>query len=139
MKRRLHLLALAVAALPMLACSSGTVQGTGDRYLITAEEIANVNVGNAFEAVERLRPQWFREQNQRSISGGGPGEPDIGTQGLVTYIDGIRAGGPDALRSIPASTVVEMRFLDPSRATAEYGTGHLFGAIQVLTRAGVRR
>lgn len=131
------LVAVAVA----LSAACGSTGGMGasqvDQNTITAAEIQNISVGTAFDAVSKLRPNWLRVGNTRSLEGGGPGSVhDVGSTGLVVYIDGVRAGGPDMLKSINAQSVTRMHYLSPSEATNLYGTGNLFGAIEVTTHHG---
>lgn len=138
MHRKLFVAGAAAIAIVLGACAStGGSGATGsDAATITAADIAQTSAATAFDAVQRLRPQWLVVSDPRSISGGGPGTPDIGTSGIVVYLDGVRAGGPDMLKNINAQSVVRMHFLTPSEATNIYGTGSLFGAIQVTTRHG---
>jgi len=82
-------------------------------------EIGSARVANAYEAVTRLRPQFLR---RRSTTG--DGQP-------VIYLDGVRQGGAEMLRSIPANVVYEIRYLTATAASAEFGRMHSAGAISV--------
>jgi len=124
--------AILVAVLPLVsACASvgSSASSSGprpDRNLITAEEIAGVSVSNLFDAVRLLRPQWLSTTNPSTFL--------IGSEGnIVVYMDRIRFGEPEQLRAFPPSLAVSIRFLDPSEANAEFGVGHLKGAIVVTT------
>ncbi|MFV2007622.1 MAG: hypothetical protein ACC667_09255, partial [Longimicrobiales bacterium] len=92
--------------------------GRGDT--ITAEDLANVGNVTLFVAIQRLRPRWLRSR-------GGSPVP-------VVFVDGIRRGGPDELRTMPANSVTEVRFVDSRAATTRYGTGFGGGAIEVTRR-----
>ena len=125
--------AILVAVLPLVsACASvgSSASSPGprpERNLITAEEIAGVTVSNLFDAVRLLRPQWLSTTNPSTFL--------IGSEGnIVVYMDRIRFGEPEQLRAFPPSIAVVIRFLDPSEANAEFGVGHLKGAIVVNTR-----
>ena len=61
----------------VLGCASasgggGTAQ-TGDRNVITAEEIASVPSANLYDLIEKLRPNMLRSRGPQSL--GGPGAP----------------------------------------------------------------
>ena len=125
--------AILVVALPLAwACASAgsSASASGprpERNLITAEEIAGVSVSNLYEAVRILRPQWMSTTNPSTFR--------IAAEGnIVVYMDRIRFGEPEQLRQFPPSIAVSVRFLDPSEANAEFGVGHLKGAIMVTTR-----
>jgi hypothetical protein len=57
-----------------------------------------------------------------------------GGGGIMVYVDGVRRGGLDVLQSIGIEQVGELRFLDANDATTRYGTGHVYGAIEVRTK-----
>src|SRR5687768_13126426 len=59
-------------------------------------EIKSAQVANAHEAVSRLRPQFLRRHWSTMTST--EGQP-------VIYLDGVRQGGTDMLRSIPANVL----------------------------------
>ena len=125
--------AILVAVLPLVsACafvgsSANASWPRPERNLITAEEIAGVSVSNLFDAVRLLRPQWLSTTNPSTFRVSAEGT-------IVVYMDRIRFGEPEQLRAFPPSLAVSIRFLDPSEANAEFGVGHLKGAIVVNTR-----
>jgi hypothetical protein len=127
--------AIVVAVLPFAwACASaGSTAASSrprpERNLITAEEIAGVSVSNLYDAVRLLRPQWMSTTNPSTFL--------IQSEGnIVVYMDRVRFGEPEQLRAFPPSLAVSVRFLNPSEATAEFGVGHLKGAIVVTTHRG---
>ena len=75
--------------------------------------------------MQSLRPNWLRTRGPQSIYRDGQ---------IVVYQDNVRVGGPEALRVIPATDVLSMRFFDGPSATQRWGLDHGHGAIQVLTR-----
>lgn len=83
------------------------------------------NIYNAFDLVNRYHPEWLRPSGQAR-------------QGQTTQVsvwqDRQRMGGPTALRQIPLSLAVEIRYMSPSEAQAELGLDNLGGAIVVRTR-----
>jgi hypothetical protein len=94
--------------------------------LITAAEITErSDIQTAYDAVQRLRSAWLRSRDVGNVS--------RSPAPIVVYIDGMRAGGLEALAALQASRVVEMRRLNASDATTRYGTDHTSGAIVVTT------
>ena len=93
--------------------------------VITAEEIAEINASNAYEAVARLRANWLRKRGVSSINREGS---------ILVYQDGMRYGTPESLRQINATAVESITFLDGVQATQRFGIGHGNGAIIVNSR-----
>lgn len=125
---------LSLAAIVLAACASAPSSSgasttpsrvRGSRDVITADELASIDVQNALQAVQRLRPNFLRAQGPTSIT--------QGQQSVVVYVDNARMGGPEALEQIPITDVKEIRYLNATDATQRYGTGHTAGAI-VVTR-----
>jgi hypothetical protein len=116
-------LALAIVALAV-ACSSGRrgAAAGGESTVITAEEIARVRVANAYDAILRLRPAFFRERGRTSLIGRDQRSP-------VLYVDDQRI----RLRDIDAATVWQIRYLSATESQQRWGNGHGAGVIQVLT------
>jgi hypothetical protein len=131
-KGRLGVLAVTAAALTAsLTCSPSTqtagARPSTSRRVLLAEEIRSVSATDAYEAVQRLRPEWFRRRGQTSLQNQSAGA-------VVVYLDGVRFGGPRSLEAVRAESVVHMEYLDASDATTRFGTGHGGGAILVTTR-----
>jgi hypothetical protein len=102
----------------------GTVRTNSD--VLTRDELLNVNRGNLFEAVELLRPQWLRMRSDQSVNRDG---------GILVYMDEIRLGNLDALRTVSPTDVQEMRRFNATAASQRWGPGHSEGVIQITTRA----
>ena len=136
--RTYHLLAaLVVAAAPGCASSSGGTgasqqaspaarRGSSDR--ITQEELATIDVQNALQAVQRLRPSFLQNR------GGASSSITQGPQDVVVYVDQTRMGGPNTLAQIPITDVKEIQHLSGTDATQRYGTGHGSGVIIVIRK-----
>lgn len=96
----------------------------GARNVITAQEIQQLTgVSTAYEAVQRLRPQFL---NARSTV--------LGSGGTVVYVNGMRRGGVNALQQVAANEVKEIRYISARDATTKYGSGLTQGVIEVTTR-----
>lgn len=131
------LLSIVAAAGLTSACASGT--GTGapkaeesSRDRITSVEIANTTGTSAYDLIFKLRPHWLRAGATGSIGGGA-----IANQVTLVYLDGSRLGALDALRSISASGIKSMEWIQASRAAvvlSDVGNDPIAGAISIKTR-----
>ena len=90
-------------------------------------EMQTVQVNNAHEAVVRFRPEFLKRR-------GSPASADPAAGYPVVYLDGVRQGSPDLLRSIPANSVLEIRYLSASAATDQFGPYNAGGVLAVRTR-----
>ena len=118
--------------LALSTCLGGCVSGTqgpgGERDLITGQEIEGIEVRNAYELIERLRPLWFRSRGGRSTR--------LETE-IVVYVNESKLGGIEDLRAIPIEIVESVRALDSAEAGRLPGLGsrHVERAILVVTHA----
>lgn len=136
------LLIISAAVLATAACASSPAGSTaatqqssstqsrarGSRDVITEEELANLDVQNALDAVRRLRPSFLQTHGGQSTS------VTLGPQDVVVYVDNTRMGGPSALAQIPIHEVKEIQYLNGTDATQRFGTGHGSGAIIVIRK-----
>lgn len=130
--RRLIFVPLVAGAL-LGACASGQsggpAGGTGraSRDVLAGEEIrAHPDISTALDAIRRLRPEFLRNRGMTSIRASVP-EP------IVVYVNGVNTGSIDILQQILATDVKEIRYINSRDATTRYGTGHVNGAIVVVT------
>ena len=118
------------AALLLLASSACATTGgesaTRGMDSITAEEIESAgSYSNAYELVQRTRPQWLRKR----------GRSNIGFEGAVkVYVDGSRFGDAESLAQVIASNVAEMKYLRSAKASDRFGMNHDQGAILVTLK-----
>lgn len=132
----------ALAGIGMVGCASSsggtaatqqstqpsTTRTRGSRDRITSDDLANLDVQNALQAVQRLRPNFLQTR------GGATSSLTQGAQDVVVYVDQTRMGGPSTLAQIPITDVKEIQYLSPTDATQRYGTGHGAGAIVVIRK-----
>lgn len=135
--RRPTLLSLALLAVVMVS-NVAFAQKRGDRTLITRQDLdeAKGSITHALDAVQRLRPNWLAPRFGRQHSGS-PGAEQTTAIGPATeaiiYIDEKRQPGSDALRTVTAASIVEIRYMDQNKAVQMLGPGHEAGAILVKT------
>jgi len=117
----------------LVACAStGTTAGTTRHQadLITAAEIASSGATNAWDLINRLRPNWLKQQAVGSIGGGAR------SQVIAVYVDGQRFGDISSLQTVSASGIRSVQWLDAARAATvlnEVGSDPIAGAIVIKT------
>lgn len=120
----------AFAACASSGTGSATARSLPDR--LTRSEISTSNATNAYELINRLRPNWLRPPATGSISGG-----TIRSQMVLVYLDGQRLEDLSALRTISASSIQSAQWLDSSRAPTilrDVPAGPIAGAIVLKTQ-----
>lgn len=106
------------------AASQGPARG--GRNLITRDELDGQPTSNAYDAVQRLRPQWLSRPTAPTLQP--TGNP------VMVYVDRHQFGRLEDLRSLNADQIEQMEFVSARDATTRYGTGHPSGVIEVTTR-----
>ena len=126
---------LVAAIVALTACASGGGVATAAKQnpnVISMEEIIESSASNAYEVIQRLRPNFLRT---RGAVHGTPGAANaVEMVDLVVYLNENRLGGSDQLRQIATGDIKEIRYFNSSEATTKWGTGHSAGAIQVVSR-----
>ena len=105
-----------IGSAPSLAPTSG-------RSIITQDEIPFAQAASAYDVIQRLRPTFLVAQRDPAFVGD-----------RQVYINGMRAGGMEVLRSISADRIQEIRLLPAGEATRLLGTGHGAGALMIKVR-----
>jgi hypothetical protein len=110
------------------------------RRTITEPEIRGSSAGNAYDLVSALRPEWLVTRGTHSVSETARGEgagrqlrARPGAPKLIVYLEDVRLGDVDRMRSVVAESLTRVRFLDSREATLRYGMGHTHGAILLST------
>lgn len=140
MSRLFTYAAAALLAFGAAACASASGPATGPTTgtrstrtpdLITKADIDATPAGNAYDLVNRLRPQWLRPTGIGSVSGG-----TATSYGIVVFLDNVRMGGLESLRSMDAGSIMSIRYMTAERAASLPGIGRdpVAGAIVVSTR-----
>jgi hypothetical protein len=128
---RISTFALIIAA-AFLAAPSAALAQKKSRDVITREEILKSaqKDGDLFTAIKMMRPHMLETpRGTRSLGGSY-------TRVVAVYLDKIRQPGPEVLGEMPANTIAEVRYLDPSRAQNEYGITANGGAIIIKRYVG---
>lgn len=115
-----------VATILVLGCSVAASSGnsSAQRNVITREQIQELGVLTAYDAVRRIRSIWLR-----------PRVSSTGTPPAVrVYMDGVYVGGVQYLENVRIDVIQRLVYYGPSDATTKWGTGNSGGAIEVITR-----
>lgn len=130
MSFRIALSVFLAGSLSLTACATATSSNPrparspfGHASFLTARDIHASGATTALQALERLRPMFLVSK----IDLAPLGEREV-------YLNGLRLGGINELRHIPANAVREIRFV---RAIDGGGTGSgRAGAILVISKPG---
>jgi hypothetical protein len=128
--RKLFYLAGMVA---VIGCASSPSRPDGTTPLrkgnvLTAEEIADAHadVNSAYDAVQRLRPNWLAPRGTMSSS-------TTGSNYAQVFVNDQFVGDIAALKNINAYQVGDVRYYDPSQAGGRFGIrAGTNGAIEVI-------
>ncbi len=123
---RIPLLVLMLSLAWGAGCASAktTIAASPDRSTLTGEQLAELRVDNAYDAILALRSNWLQERGPDSINN--PSK-------VIVVLDNVELGLVETLRTIPIRTITRIRHLDGVEANARYGVGHGAGAIVITT------
>ena len=130
MLRRVVWIFLTGALLLGCAATEGTKGEKQSRYIITAEEIAQSSASTAWEVVQFLRPDLLNRDQRRSIDMNQDGATAI----AKVYMDNVRMGTKEDLKTIPASQIARIQYLNNREATNRFGSDHAGGAFLITSK-----
>ena len=124
---------ISIAALfagAVLACAPpSTVQGPmRNSNVITRDDIATVNVLNAYDAISRLRPKFLNSHGPTTFNASDTGFPKV-------YLNHQLYGDLESLRNIDIHGISEIHYYSGPEASTRFGLGNVSGAIEVITSA----
>jgi hypothetical protein len=126
--KHLYLIAVAVT----LACAPAAVTSGGSAprrsTFLTAAEMrdANVEMGSAFDAISRLRPNWLT----RVTESNNPPRREFAR----VFVDGRFYGELESLRNFDAIQIADVRFYSAAEAGKFGLEGGLSGVIEITTK-----
>lgn len=117
-----------VMGITLAGCARATMLDSTvpDSDSIFAPDIVAVRASDAYQAVQRLRPEFLHGRSNPTLAGQGE-EP------VQVYLDDTALGGPESLRSVPLGKVTQIRYLSPAQAMIRWGIRYLNGVILVST------
>ena len=98
-----------------------------DSRVITEAEIVESRSITAYDAIQKLRANFFTNRGRVTIRGNASPLP-------VVFLDGVEFGPIESLRNIPAGHVSTIRIYRASEASPKFGTTRTGGVIAVLTK-----
>ena len=133
--RMIHAGAVLSLLAVLTACASAPRQDRealtfGDRTSrteISARELQSVAAGSAFEALQRVRPEFFFQRPTKVLNDPYGGFP-------VVYLDGRLQGRLDVLYTIPVGAILSVQYLSGIEAHTRFGKFYSGGIIDVHTR-----
>ena len=125
--RRVSIPLLLSFCVSLSACASMHHVDPTDRNVITSAEIQSANVATAYDLIAMYRANFLNSRGPNSILLKQPKEPTV-------YLDNVEFGTIASLRTIQASNIAEIRFIEGWDAMTKYGSDHVAGVIQIYTR-----
>lgn len=86
---------------------------------------SNARQGDLYQAIRSLRPNFFMTPSSVHSSGSTASSP------LAVYIGRLRQAGVESLRTISATSVELVRYLDPTASQNEFGQMASGGALVI--------
>lgn len=123
---------IGVAAIGLLGCGAprpGATHATSARRdLLTRDEIlsSTAREGDLLQAIRSLRPNFLMLAPSVHSRGSTASSP------LAVYIGNVRQAGVEALRTISAMSVAEVRYLDPTASQNAFGPMASGGALVII-------
>ena len=93
---------------------------------ITAEEMASAGVATVYDAILRLRPDWFTRAAMRNAGGH--------TDAIQVYYESTHYGTVESLRQLAVGGVQDVKLLNATDATTRFGVGNSGGAILITIK-----
>ncbi len=127
---------LCVLVFGLAGCASASGGGGGahaaaavaDGSVITRNDLDRFAWATAYDIVHRLHPQWLTARGQKVFSAGAA-PPQV-----IVYLGNVRLGGIEELQRFTGAQLGSIQHLDAGRATFQFGSGHLSGAIVLKPR-----
>lgn len=114
------------------------------RSVISTAEIQKFGSnGSVHDLVHALRKSWLNLQHislreTPTITAQGKREAHVTPASdatLIVYLDNVKIGNIEELRSLNLAGVLEVRYYNAGQAMRRWGSGHEHGAIEVITAA----
>jgi hypothetical protein len=103
------------------------IKGHREYNVLPAEEMETLNVANAYEAIEKARPQYLRTRGKTTTN-------TTTIERAVVFLDGVPYGVISSLRGISVAQITVIQFYPGSDAVTRFGSQYGAGVIEVRTR-----
>jgi hypothetical protein len=119
----------AAAAALALGCSTPKLhRQAADTQLIVESEVDQSHADNAFEVIQKVRPNFLHDRGETSLS------KSRSAPYPTVYVDGQEFGPISSLRSIPASQISMIRLYHAWEAATLFGSNSGGAVIAITTR-----
>jgi hypothetical protein len=111
--------------------TASTSQKTSSRDKVTSEEILSIPGSTAYDLVYKLRPDWLRSRGTATMVGGSQ------NGGTLVYLDGVKMGGLESLRTINSRGINAIEWVPGNKAAmilSDVGSAAIVGAIVLTSR-----
>jgi hypothetical protein len=95
---------------------------------ITEEEIGAMRAATAYDVVSRTHGEYLRSRGRQSLDARMPPIP------THVFVDDTYYGDINTLKGVPASELSEVRFYQGYEAQYKFGSGHMGGVVQLITK-----
>jgi len=110
------------------AAAAPSTRPSGNRNLLTAQELNGVGSQNLRDVVNALRPRWLQNTSAGSPSGV--------TGGVTVYMNGQLLGGLDVLSTVQKSSVDRLMYYSLTEAQSRYGMRVRTPVIEIRLKSG---
>lgn len=101
---------------------------TSERNVLGEDQIEALNAATAYELVARTHAEFLHSRGRESMD---PNIPEIPAH---VFVDDTYYGDIETLKTIPASQIGEIHFFQGFEAQYKFGSGHMGGVIQLITK-----
>jgi hypothetical protein len=135
--------AVSLAVAGLQATAEAQARPKADRNRLTSEEIRARPVTTVHELIRSRRPSWLSVRGSATFETRTVQDPYSATRkpmtvgvepSIIVYVDAVRHGSHEVLRSMSTEDVESIERLDAASATQRFGTGHEHGAIVIRRR-----
>jgi hypothetical protein len=130
--RRFHAVYMAlVLAVAVAGCTHANtaVAPGGDPMVVTEDQIAQLRVASAYDIVAQTHANFFHSRGRES------NDPNVAPIPVHVFVDDTYySNDVNSLREITAQDVMQIRFYQSYDAQYKFGSGHMGGVIQVITK-----
>ena len=121
--------ALVLAMVILVGCvSTQHRRATAGIDTIGEDEIEKMHAASAYDVVARTHGEYLNSRGRKSLD---PRIPEIPPH---VFVDDTYYGDIGTLRVIPASELSEVRFYQGYEAQFKFGSGHMGGVVQLITK-----
>lgn len=125
--------ASAPASTPASSAPVSSTNSTSSQ-VVTQAELAAGTQANLYDFVATSRPRWLRPRSSGGRIPGPGGRLQDGSTSVSVYVDNLRMGGVEVLRSYSRESVASLRYYDVAEAQQRFNNRTLGAVIQIITR-----